>query len=35
MALEEGSLEWTWTDGLFTARLATVRIHAVLVIEGA
>ena len=33
VALEEGDPAWTWDDGVLTARLATVHIHAAVVVE--
>ncbi len=32
-ALESGAVSWEWESGWLTARLATVRIHAALVVE--
>lgn len=31
--LEEGQLDWNWRDGVLTVALATVHIHAAIVIE--
>ncbi len=34
LALEPGRVEWQWTDGRLTARVASIAIHAAVVIDG-